>query len=91
MIDTGDRNIPEYISNLQKVLKEEKASIHNIIVTHWHHDHVGGVPDVLKLNGPCEVSKLKRVNQIDDSLPDNTPFKFLNDGEIIETEGATLK
>lgn len=30
------------------MLKEEKATISTIILTHWHHDHVGGVKDVLK-------------------------------------------
>ena len=76
---------------MKNILKEEKAEIHNIIVTHWHHDHIGGVPDVIKFNGPCQVSKLKRENPPDENLPDGIPLSYLKDGEVIETEGATLK
>lgn len=39
--------MPEYIEHLKTVLHEEKATISNIILTHWHHDHIGGVGDVL--------------------------------------------
>lgn len=42
--------MPEYIKHLNSVLREEKAYISAIVLTHWHHDHVGGVKDVLKIN-----------------------------------------
>ena len=48
MIDTSDPDIPEYSKNLAKVLKENKVGIQEIIVTHWHLDHVGAVPDICK-------------------------------------------
>ena len=51
LLDTGDEGKLEFIASLQKVLKEEDATIEHIIVTHWHHDHIGGVKDVLKLVG----------------------------------------
>lgn len=50
MIDTGDANVPEYITNLKDVLRSENATIDTIILTHWHHDHVGGVNDILNFN-----------------------------------------
>lgn len=46
LIDTGDKNVPDYQTNLAKVLMLEKANIEHIIVTHWHHDHLGGVDDL---------------------------------------------
>lgn len=49
MLDTGDNDKPNYIENLKNVLKEENANIQTILLTHWHHDHIGGVPDILKL------------------------------------------
>lgn len=38
--------MPEYINNLKKALGENKISC--IVCTHWHRDHVGGVPDVIQ-------------------------------------------
>lgn len=43
--------MPEYVQHLKTVLNQENATISNIIVTHWHHDHIGGVKDVLKVLG----------------------------------------
>lgn len=47
LIDTGDENVPQYIEHLNGVLRQEQASIGTIILTHWHHDHVGGVKDIV--------------------------------------------
>lgn len=51
LIDTGDTGKSEYIKHLNMVLNEEKATIDNIILTHWHHDHIGGVEDILNTLG----------------------------------------
>lgn len=58
-MDTGDAEIPEYISNLKTVLSQENATISNIILTHWHHDHIGGVKDVLNALGSSHGKLLK--------------------------------
>lgn len=48
LCDTGESKKPEYISSLKKVLNDERAGISDIILTHFHHDHIGGVKDVLE-------------------------------------------
>lgn len=56
LCDTGEANKPEYVKHLKSVLVDEKATISDIILTHWHYDHIGGVKDVLK----C----LKSINSV---------------------------
>lgn len=48
LVDTGEPSNSEYITNLKKVLAEQKVSLQEIVITHWHFDHVGGVSDVCK-------------------------------------------
>ncbi|KAF9923848.1 hypothetical protein FBU30_006107 [Linnemannia zychae] len=48
LLDTGE-GVPDYIPLLQEALNKEAdhATISKVICTHWHHDHVGGIQDVL--------------------------------------------
>ncbi len=48
LLDTGDGKQPEYFLNLKKSLNFDKITLRDIIISHWHHDHVGGVSEVLK-------------------------------------------
>ena len=48
LLDTGDGLQPEYISNLLESLSFNKITIKEIILSHWHHDHVGGTLEILK-------------------------------------------
>ena len=47
MIDTGSGGSNEYVANLKEVLSNNESSIQEILITHWHPDHVGGICDVL--------------------------------------------
>ncbi|KIY73102.1 Metallo-hydrolase/oxidoreductase [Cylindrobasidium torrendii FP15055 ss-10] len=62
LIDTGEGR-PEYLPLLEHTLlhgapdvDRQKPLISDIIISHWHLDHIGGLPDVLgllkKLNSP---------------------------------------
>ncbi|KAK7480635.1 hypothetical protein BaRGS_00028107, partial [Batillaria attramentaria] len=78
LIDTGEPNIPEYISQLKGALAKFSVSIQEIVVTHWHADHVGGVDDI------CRTFAQNKPLQ-------ETDYSFINDQQTFSTEGATLR
>lgn len=41
------------------MLSDEKATISDIILTHWHYDHIGGVKEVLQCLDNAEGDLLK--------------------------------
>uniref|UniRef100_A0A7E4W6N3 Beta-lactamase-like protein 2 homolog n=1 Tax=Panagrellus redivivus TaxID=6233 RepID=A0A7E4W6N3_PANRE len=88
LIDAGEPNIESYIETLKKALSDG-STIDGIIATHWHGDHVGGIPDVLKLIGKeVPVYKYKRLEAADDP---KVNYTFSDDNTVIKTDGATLK
>ncbi|KAF2835899.1 Metallo-hydrolase/oxidoreductase [Patellaria atrata CBS 101060] len=80
LIDTGEGQ-PVWRNALKSVLDSEKVSVSQAILTHWHQDHVQGVPDLLSLSSSTKVFK-------------NTPdegWEDIADGQKFTTEGATLR
>lgn len=82
LLDTGEGN-PIWKTTLQKVLKDENARIEKVILTHWHHDHIGGIEDVKDVAG-SDVPIFK--NQRETSVGTN-----FEDGEIFKVEGAKIR
>uniref|UniRef100_A0A1B6GZG2 Beta-lactamase-like protein 2 homolog n=1 Tax=Cuerna arida TaxID=1464854 RepID=A0A1B6GZG2_9HEMI len=92
LLDTGDADVPQYTEQLHKVLTKESCDIEQIVVSHWHHDHIGGVPDVLKLTKPdCKVWKFQQADDKGNVVESKIPFECLTDGQILSTEGASLR
>ena len=49
LIDTGEPERRDYLELLRSTLKQTKSTISDILLTHWHLDHIGGVPGVRAL------------------------------------------
>lgn len=54
--------------------------MHQALITHWHPDHVNGIPDLLKLCPQVTIYK----NQPGDGQ------KGIEDGQVFRVDGATL-
>lgn len=79
LIDTGEgRNA--WISSIKSTLEEENATIDTALITHWHHDHTGGIKDLLRLSPNTRVYK----NDPDPGQLD------IADGQEFCVDGATL-
>uniref|UniRef100_A0A7S4M6C7 Metallo-beta-lactamase domain-containing protein n=1 Tax=Vannella robusta TaxID=1487602 RepID=A0A7S4M6C7_9EUKA len=86
LLDTGEGK-DEYLPILNKVLEQENIEIQEIICTHWHHDHIGGIPQLTKENS-IPVSKFADPHDAE-FLPDYT-FRHIKDSAVFECEGATM-
>ncbi|KAH8724632.1 beta-lactamase-like protein [Phaeosphaeriaceae sp. PMI808] len=80
LIDTGEGK-PEWIASIKSVLEKNNITIDKTILTHWHHDHIQGVPDLLELLPGTSIHK----NDPHDDWLDIT------NGQRFSTEGATLR
>lgn len=49
LIDTSDQGQQQYLQNIKTVLDEQNVNIQEIVLTHWHHDHVGAVKELCSL------------------------------------------
>ncbi|XP_037935316.1 beta-lactamase-like protein 2 homolog isoform X2 [Teleopsis dalmanni] len=95
LIDTGDLDVPEYITHLKGVLDNEKATIGTIILTHWHHDHIGGVGSIIKscAENDCKVYKFPRTDAPDvySEIPSNVKVETLRDNQEFDADGTKVK
>lgn len=85
LIDTGEGK-PAWLASVKEALESESATIDTVILTHWHHDHVSGVKDLLAFLAPAKptVYKCQQVK------PDASQTDF-PDGHVFRTEGASLR
>ncbi|ORY06276.1 Metallo-hydrolase/oxidoreductase [Basidiobolus meristosporus CBS 931.73] len=92
LIDTGGGEL-RYSEALSGALKElGNARITSIVITHWHHDHVKGIPSVLDICRRQQRDGLVPVYKRVNPERDDTAVKFENieDGQTFSVEGATL-
>uniref|UniRef100_H2YXR9 Endoribonuclease LACTB2 n=1 Tax=Ciona savignyi TaxID=51511 RepID=H2YXR9_CIOSA len=92
LIDTGSHDVPEYIDCLQTTLDKNNIGIQAIIITHWHHDHVGGIAGIFRKilkNGSVPLLKFPLGESEDTSV--DQQYSYLKDQQVLKTEGASLR
>ncbi|CCG84242.1 protein of unknown function [Taphrina deformans PYCC 5710] len=88
LLDTGE-GVPEYLPHLTSVLDREKCSISKVLLSHWHHDHVDGLPsvrDLLQSRAQPDPEVWKFPHESDEE-----GWLSLRDQDEIQVEGATLR
>ena len=88
LLDTGEGRA-EYLPVLEQALaRAGGVAIQEIVLTHGHPDHMGGVAKLIERYGPLRVSK-RPWPGVDDRYP--VPVTPLDDGDRVACEGATLR
>ncbi|KAL9615568.1 MAG: hypothetical protein Q9167_000081 [Letrouitia subvulpina] len=80
LIDTGEGK-PSWRKLLSSVLASEACNVSQVILTHWHLDHVGGVKDLTEL---CPGAKIHKYDPGAGQEP-------IEDGQIFQVKGAQLR
>lgn len=84
LVDTA-QGFPVWIEALRTVLSQENSVVEKVFITHYHHDHIGGISDIRKLFPSVEIYKNQSGGDIYKEL------KNIQDGDEFSVEGATLK
>ena len=80
LIDTGEGKRSWSLA-LSSLLSSERATITCALITHWHHDHVGGIEDIRILCPHVTVYKESPA----------LGQKAIENGQIFQAEGASLQ
>jgi glyoxylase-like metal-dependent hydrolase (beta-lactamase superfamily II) len=82
IIDSG-QGIPDWADLISDTLDSKSFRLSHVLLTHWHGDHTGGVPDLIRMDP-----------QLSSRIFKHTPSKHqkpIADGQIFKVEGATVR
>ncbi|KIW43454.1 uncharacterized protein PV06_04555 [Exophiala oligosperma] len=85
LIDTGQGE-KRWLDTLSSVLHKQNATVQKCLLTHWHHDHVGGVKDLRSLPSSSEAEIYKNTPTLNpDNLLDPSKVHDITNGQRFST------
>jgi ribonuclease/clavin/mitogillin len=88
LLDTGDGRAA-YLPVLERALEHAGCTgLQEIVLTHGHPDHIGGVASVIERFGALRITKLGHP-AFDSAY--GFEINEIGDGDVVETEGASLR
>ncbi|KAI8873842.1 Metallo-hydrolase/oxidoreductase [Ramicandelaber brevisporus] len=90
LIDTGEGK-PEFTQLLKGVLNERGIEIVDVLITHWHPDHVGGVGSVVELGCGCGATHSSQQQSIDALASNDTDKPRVWKCDRREIESGTIE
>ncbi|KAF2133657.1 Metallo-hydrolase/oxidoreductase [Dothidotthia symphoricarpi CBS 119687] len=82
LIDTA-QGLPEWADLISSTLADANMTLSHVFLTHWHGDHTGGVPDLLRMYPTLKGSIYKHMP--------NKSQQPITDSSVYSVEGATLR
>jgi endoribonuclease LACTB2 len=76
LLDTG-QGFPAWKENLSSALTTQSATVSTCLLSHWHHDHIGGLVDFLELCPDAKVYK---------NRPSLNPDGILKEDGVLDIE-----
>ena len=90
LIDTG-QGISEYKASLLEALESTNTKSVDILITHGHGDHIGGIDQVRELMMDHFNQALVKVYKRKSPEEYSTEYLPIDDGQLISVDGATLQ
>ncbi|KAM5483949.1 hypothetical protein MaudMau93_006145 [Microsporum audouinii] len=82
IIDTA-QGYREWADLIGVALSDRSISLSHVLLTHWHGDHTGGVPDLIRMYPHL-------ANSVYKNSPENKQ-QPIEDGQVFKVEGATIR
>ena len=90
LIDTG-AGVSGYLSNLLSCMADSGcSSLSAVLLTHWHHDHTGGLHDLLTHFAPHPIPVYKAQPHLRGLAPPSLSYQPLTPSARFRVEGASL-
>ncbi len=89
LLDPG-QGVPAFLPVLERAMRRAGCErVQEIVLTHGHIDHIGGVRSVMERLGRVRVRKMPSA--LFDGPYQDLGLEELAEGDVVKTEGATLR